>query len=226
MSPSAIIVAGGSGKRFGLKKQFIELLGIPVLKRSVSCFERHPAIDRIVIVVPEEDMATARSLFPDPAKELLFAAGGKTRQESVRNGLDRTVPSDVVLVHDGVRPFVSQELVDRVILGLEGADGCIPGIEVSDTLKESRDGHVTRTVERSGLYRIQTPQAFVASRLAKAHALAAERGRPATTDDSALLEEAGMRVRLVPGDPMNMKITFQGDILLAEAILRCRTGWA
>jgi 2-C-methyl-D-erythritol 4-phosphate cytidylyltransferase len=220
MAFSAVIVAGGSGARFGLKKQFLDLLGIPVLKRTVSCFDSHAAIDRLYIVVPEEDMQQARQILAGTHKELVITKGGRTRQESVMNGLRCAYESRRVLIHDGVRPFISQGLIDRVIAGLEGADGCIPALEVTDTLKEVDNAVVIRTIPRSNLYQIQTPQAFVTKTLLSAH----ERAPGGVfTDDSALLEASGKTVRVVEGDPYNVKITFRDDIVLAEAILRCHT---
>jgi 2-C-methyl-D-erythritol 4-phosphate cytidylyltransferase len=222
MAFSAVIVAGGSGERFGLKKQFLDLRGIPVLKRSVSSFDAHPAIDRLFVVVPEEDMLQTRQILADTAKELVITSGGRTRQESVMNGLRCARESQAVLIHDGVRPFISPRLIDRVTAGLEGVDGCIPALEVTDTLKEVHEGMVTRTIPRGNLYQIQTPQAFVTKTLISAH----ERSLKGVlfTDDSALLEASGKAVRIVDGDPYNVKITFKDDIVLAEAILRCRTG--
>jgi 2-C-methyl-D-erythritol 4-phosphate cytidylyltransferase len=137
------------------------------------------------------------------------------------NGLRCAYESQRVLIHDGVRPLISQDLIDRVIAGLEGADGCIPALEVTDTLKEVDSGMVIKTIPRSNLYQIQTPQAFVTKTLISAH----ERFSGGVfTDDSALLEASGKTVRIVEGDPYNVKITFRNDIVLAEAILRCHTG--
>lgn len=222
MAFSAVIVAGGSGARFGLKKQFLDLLGIPVLKRTVSCFDAHAALDKLFVVVPEEDMPQARQILADTLKDLVIIKGGRTRQESVMNGLRCAHESQTVLIHDGVRPFISSILIDRVIAGLEGVDGCIPALEVTDTLKEASDGMVIKTIPRSNLYQIQTPQAFVTKTLIMAHEKTSSVGL--FTDDSALLEASGKTVRIVEGDPYNVKITFKDDIVLAEAILRCHTG--
>ena len=134
--------------------------------------------------------------------------------------------SHAVLIHDGVRPFVSPELIDRVIDGLEGADGCIPGLALTDTIKETRDGFVVKTVPRDSLFQVQTPQAFVTATIRQEHMNAALTGSGRFTDDSSLLEEAGLSVRIVNGDPYNIKITFPEDIPMAEAILRCLSGSA
>ena len=224
MDFSAVIVAGGSGERFGQKKQFLDLLGIPVLARTVSCFDAHRAVKQIIVVVPEEDIPQTRRILKGIGKTLVVAKGGQTRQESVRNGLDCVRESPAVLIHDGVRPLITTELMDRVIEGLKGVDGCIPALEVTDTLKEVQEGMVMKTIPRRGLYQVQTPQAFLTGTLVKAHENAARDG--AFTDDSSLLEACGRTVRVVPGDPCNVKITFREDITLAEAILRCHTGSA
>lgn len=223
MSLSVVIVAGGSGARFGLKKQFIELAGVPVLKRAVEGFDARESVDRIVVVVPEDDLLPAREMLSGMTKDLVVTKGGKTRQESVFNGLKLARESAVVLIHDGVRPLVSPDLVDRVIDGLEGVSGCIPALEVTDTLKEVREGMVVRTIPRGGLYQVQTPQAFLTTALIAAHEQAMRTGPPDLTDDSAILEASGGTVRIVEGDPLNVKITFRNDILLTEAILACRT---
>jgi 2-C-methyl-D-erythritol 4-phosphate cytidylyltransferase len=221
-----IIVAGGAGSRFGARKQFARLAGVPIVRRAASCFEPVPDVTRIIVVVPAEDMDMAETLFEDAAKEVIVAPGGATRQESVLSGLRHANPSGTVLVHDGARPLAPAELIHRVIAGLEGAEGCIPCLSLTDTLKEVRGGFVARTVPRDSLFCAQTPQAFLTDALAEAHLKAAARGDASRTDDSALMEDAGMRVRVVEGDPLNVKITRPEDLVLAEAVLRCRTGWA
>lgn len=221
MSLDALIVAGGSGRRFGRKKQFLELAGIPVLKRAAACFETHPRVTRIIVVVPDEDVPEAQQLMAGCPKELVVTGGGKTRQDSVRKGLALVGDGPAVLIHDGVRPFVRPELIDRVIAGLEGADGCIPGLALTDTVKEARDGFVVKTIPRGVVYQVQTPQAFVTRTILQEHGKAAGAGSGLFTDDSSLLEAAGLAVRVVRGDPFNIKITFQEDIPMAEAILRC-----
>ncbi|HOS98784.1 MAG TPA: 2-C-methyl-D-erythritol 4-phosphate cytidylyltransferase [Deltaproteobacteria bacterium] len=222
MPPDALIVAGGKGLRFGCKKQFLEILGIPVLKRTVHCFEVHGGFARIVVVVPAQDIPEAQRMLAGSAVELIIVQGGETRQESVRNGLDRVRDGETVLIHDGVRPFVTRELIGRVIDGLAGADGCIPALPVSDTLKEVKDGLVHKTIPRSNLCCVQTPQAFVTATILEEHLKALHRGYSTHTDDSLLLEEAGKTVRVVPGDPLNLKITFPEDLPMAEAIAGCR----
>jgi 2-C-methyl-D-erythritol 4-phosphate cytidylyltransferase len=223
MSLSAIIVAGGSGQRFGLKKQFLDLKGIPVLKRAVSAFISHNSVDQIIVVVPEEDLPQVHEMFSETGKKFLIIKGGGTRQESVYNGLKATRESEALLIHDGVRPFVSHELISRVIEGLSGVDGCIPALQVTNTIKEVQGGIVMKTIPRLNLYQVQTPQAFDTQGIIEAHEKALASGGLDLTDDSAIMESMGKTIKIVPGDPFNIKITFEKDILLAEAILSCPT---
>lgn len=222
MAAEAIIVAGGSGLRFGRKKQFFLLGGIPIIRRAVDCFDRHPLVDRIIVAVPQEDLDHTRTILEGVQKPLELTAGGRTRQESVGNGL-AFCRGSLVLIHDGVRPIATDALITRVLTGIEGFDACIPGLAVSNTLKEVDGDLVVRTVPRSGLFGVQTPQCFRAEVIRTAHARAAERGFLEATDDSALVEDLGGRVRLVEGDPYNIKITVAEDIAIAEALLRCRS---
>lgn len=218
--PSALIVAGGSGVRFGSKKQFLPLQGTPVLRRTADVFAAHPAIGHLTVAVPDEDIPHTREILTGLPIPLTITAGGATRQESVYRGLLATPAEDpVVLVHDGVRPLITAEIITRIIEGLGDCPGCIPALPMTDTLKQIRDGRVVRTVDRSSLFRVQTPQAFDRATLINAH----ETGVSGATDDSALLEALGHEVRIVPGDPTNLKITIPEDITLAEAILSCRT---
>ena len=223
MTASAVIVAGGSGERFGLKKQFVPLGGVPLIRRAVQAFLSHDAIDVVVVAVPREDMDLAKQILTDVSPRVHLVQGGGTRQESVFNGLAEVEPSGLVLVHDAVRPLVTRELISRVLGGIDEADGCIPVLAVSNTLKEAKAGVVIRTVPRANLYEAQTPQAFHAGKILEAHVLARQRGVLDATDDSALVENAGGVVRTVEGDPMNIKITVKKDLEMAEALLACRT---
>lgn len=224
MAASAVIVAGGSGTRFGRKKQFLDLCGVPLIRRTVDVFASHEAVDTIIVAVPPEDMDLTRRLLEGTASPVRVVQGGRTRQESVYNGLLNIEGAGTVLVHDAVRPLVTEELISRVLEGLGEGDACIPVLSVSNTLKEVREGVVVRTVPRSDLYEVQTPQAFPALKILKAHTLARQRGILDATDDSAVIEQAGGMVRVVEGDPFNIKITVAKDLEIAEAMLTCRTG--
>jgi len=194
----AVVVAAGSGRRFGSQKQFAALGGGTVLDRAVAVAGE--VVDGVVAVVPA-DRADERPR---------SVAGGGTRSESVRRGL-AAVPAeaDVIVVHDGARPFASVALFRAVIGAVrEGADAAVPGIPVSDTVKVVDDAMVVvETLDRSRLVAVQTPQAFRAAALRAAHA-----GETEGTDDASLVERAGGRVVVVPGEPDNRKITVVEDL--------------
>lgn len=199
-----IVVAGGSGQRFGKPKQFEELGGRRVLDWAVAAAS--DASDGVVLVLPAADVDRSNPL---------EVAGGATRSESVRNGL-AAVPetATVVCVHDAARPFASSLVFAAVIDAVaDGADAAVPGVPVVDTIKVvAVDGTVMSTPDRSTLVAVQTPQAFRASSLRAAHAAGAE-----GTDDAALVERLGGRVVVVPGEPRNRKITHPEDLAWARS---------
>lgn len=164
--------------------------------------------DGVVLVVPGGHLAADVPAADVPAADVVVA-GGATRSDSVRAGL-AAVPAgaDVVVVHDAARPFSSPALFEAVVAGVRaGADAVIPGLPILDTVKRVVDGRVVGTVDREGLVTVQTPQAFAAAALRRAHA-----GGGVATDDAALVEAAGGKVVVVPGDPANTKITLRGDL--------------
>lgn len=213
---SAIVVAGGSGKRFGGKKQFINLEGEIVLKIAVKAFDI-PDIDRIVVVVPNEDVDEVQSCLQGLKNEIKVVSGGKTRHNSVMNGLNAAGNCDIALIHDGVRPFVTEQLIKRVIDGTKEADGCIPVLPVTDTIKIAENGFIRKTVPREYLFAVQTPQAFKMEKILDAHMKAMGR-EYIPTDDSMLIEESGGSIKIVEGERFNIKITLPEDMILAEAI--------
>ncbi len=206
-----IVVAAGSGRRFGGPKQFLELAGRSVVDWSVE--SARSVADGVVVVVPaDHDAASAGSPRIDADR---VVTGGDTRAASVRAGL-RVVPDDVdiVVVHDAVRPLARSGLFESVVAAVrEGADGAVPALPIGDTVKRVRDGAVVGTVERNDLVVVQTPQAFSARTLRRAH-----EGEPDATDDAALVERLGGCVRIVDGDPRNLKITHPGDLGRLEAV--------
>lgn len=199
-----IVVAGGSGQRFGRPKQFEDLGGRRVLDWAVAAAADVSA--GVVVVLPAPDVVPGR---------LHEVAGGTTRSESVRNGL-AAVPASasIICVHDAARPFATHELFSSVIEAVAaGADGAVPGVPVADTVKVvSADGVVQHTPDRSTLVAVQTPQAFRASVLRRAHASGAD-----GTDDASLVEALGGRVVVVAGEPRNRKITHPDDLVWARA---------
>jgi 2-C-methyl-D-erythritol 4-phosphate cytidylyltransferase len=215
----SIVVAGGSGRRFGEMKQFSLLGGRPVLEWAVAACR--PRSAGVVLVVPAPTGAPGDH---DPHGADAVVTGGATRAESVRCGL-AAVPADadVIVVHDAARPLASLALFDAVIDGVEGggADGAVPGIPPSDTIKAvDESGRVTSTLDRATLVAVQTPQAFRADVLRRAH----EHAPRSATDDAMLVEALGGTVLVVPGDPGNLKITGPGDLQAAERLLATREG--
>lgn len=210
----AVVVAGGSGSRFGRPKQFEPLAGVPVVEWSVATARR--AVDGVVLVVPADRVDESRRFGADET-----VAGGTSRAASVRCGLAR-VPAgaSVVVVHDAARPLASAALFDSVVAPLldpsSGADAVVCALPVADTLKRlGEDGAtVAATVDRSGLVAVQTPQAFRADVLRRAHEDDGE-----ATDDAALVEAAGGVVRVVPGEPHNVKLTVLSDLAFLEHLL-------
>jgi 2-C-methyl-D-erythritol 4-phosphate cytidylyltransferase len=210
----AIVVAGGSGERFGRAKQFDLLSGRRVLDWSIEAAAS--VATEVVVVVPAEAVAdeSQRQLALHLGAKVV--AGGPSRAASVRAGLGAvSADASIVVVHDAARPLASHELFRSVISGVEaGADGAIPGVSVPDTLKKVVESVVVETVDREELVGAQTPQAFRADVLRAAH-----QGEPEATDDAGLVEAAGGRVVVVPGDPRNLKLTSQDDLVVLEALL-------
>ena len=202
----AVVVAAGSGSRFGGLKQYEQIGGRTVLDRSVAA--ARTAADGVVVVLAAENVAAV------PGADAVVS-GGATRSASVRAGLE-AVPADaaIIVVHDAARPLAGPSLWASVIEAVRsGADAAICAVPVTDTLKRVHGGVVAGTVDRDGLVAVQTPQAFRAAALREAHA-----GGGDATDDAALVEAAGGRVVVVEGSPANVKITRREDLVVAEAL--------
>lgn len=212
----AIIVAAGSGARFGAAKQFALLDGIPLYQHSLKIFAEHPLISRVVLVVAAGDVdrieKETESLFF--GKKIEIAIGGVTRQDSVSNGvqkLEELGGSEIVLVHDAARPFVSKELIANVIGGIEKFGAALAAIPVVDTLKHSEEGFSTTTIPRTNLWRAQTPQG-ARFELLKQALEAAHISDHSATDEAELLERIGIKPLLIMGDERNVKITYGEDL--------------
>jgi len=218
----AVVPAAGQGVRMGRKKQGLMLAGLPVLRWTLDVFEATAGVSGVVVTVPADDLDSWQRRLAGCRKVRAVVAGGAERQESVRLGLE-AVPVDVawVAVHDGVRPCITPELVERVIAEARLHGAAIAALPVIETVKRGMDGWVKETVERDGLWAVQTPQVFGAAALREAHRRAAAEGVRGT-DDAALVERLGHPVRLVPGLPENVKITRPDDLVLAEALLARR----
>lgn len=226
MSIGVVIVAAGRGSRAGPAglgpKQYVDLAGRTVLARSAEAFARHTGIGPIQVVIHADDTELYRAaLGPLAQRALAPVIGGRTRQESVRAGLEALAPyaPSVVLIHDAARPFVDDGVIGRVIAALASADGAIAALALSDTLKRvGPEGRISGTLDRNGLWRAQTPQGFRYTAILDAHRKAAS--HPVElTDDAAVAELAGLSVTVVEGSPKNIKITTPEDIAMAQAEL-------
>jgi 2-C-methyl-D-erythritol 4-phosphate cytidylyltransferase/2-C-methyl-D-erythritol 2,4-cyclodiphosphate synthase len=213
----ALVVAAGRGTRFGgeVPKQYAELAGRPLLSHSLARLARHPAVAAVGTVIDPDHRALYEAA--GAGLDLLPAvAGGASRQDSVRLGLESLalLAPARVLIHDGARPFVSDDVIDRVLAALDDAPGAIAALPLADTLKRANDGvtpeTVAATVPRDGLWRAQTPQAFRFADILAAHRQAAS--QTDLTDDAAVAERAGLAVRLVAGSPANFKVTTPADL--------------
>lgn len=229
MTVHAIIVAAGRGTRMngtgGTRKQFVPLNGRPVISRTLSVFDRHPSVDRIILVIHREDLEYCRKNILGAGcygKPVKIVPGGRERQDSVYSGLTAVGcrNEDIVVIHDGVRPFVSGSRLTACINEAENSGACILGVPVSDTLKRADTrGVVRQTLPRESMWRAQTPQAFRYQLIKKAHDNARKSGTVAT-DDAFLLEQLGQEVKIIQGGASNIKITTREDLLLAEALSR------
>ncbi|MBI5198117.1 MAG: 2-C-methyl-D-erythritol 4-phosphate cytidylyltransferase [Nitrospirae bacterium] len=228
MHATAIIVAAGRGKRMGhtLPKQYIRLEGVPILVHTLKVFEISPEIRNILLVVPPGDEEFClREVIEryDVHKVLKVVIGGEKRQDSVHHALQELEEeTDIIAVHDGVRPFISPEMIRTAVKTVDRFDGAIFAVPVRDTLKKAdASGLVSETPDRSLFWYAQTPQAFKRGVLVEAYQKAAV-DRFQSTDDSALVERLGYRVKILEGSPENIKITSREDLLSAEFILRGR----
>ncbi|HET7709413.1 MAG TPA: bifunctional 2-C-methyl-D-erythritol 4-phosphate cytidylyltransferase/2-C-methyl-D-erythritol 2,4-cyclodiphosphate synthase [Sphingomicrobium sp.] len=218
MAVTALIVAAGQGTRVGgpTPKQYLTVGGKPVLRWAVEALWAHPSVRSVTVAVGEGQQAQAEQALAglDPVQ---FVGGGAERADSVRAGLAAAL-GDAILVHDAARPFCPPEVVDRLIGALEFFEGAAPVLAVGDTLAKS-DGELRESVDRSGLVRVQTPQAFRLPALRKAYARWSG-GNP--TDETTVVRAAGMRVAAVDGDVALEKLTTAADFERAEALLAAR----
>ena len=219
----ALILAAGRGSRFGgtLPKQYLPLGGAAVLRHAVEAFATNPRVAGLQVVIRPED----RNIYDHALAGLDLSPpmpGGAERQDSVRLGLEALAEREPtrVLIHDGARPFPSAALIDRVIDALDGSPAAIPGLPLGDTIKRVADGVITGTVDRSGLWRVQTPQGFHFDAILAAHRAAAGQ---ALTDDAAVAEAAGIAPIVVTGHEGNLKITTADDLAAAERLLAARS---
>jgi 2-C-methyl-D-erythritol 4-phosphate cytidylyltransferase len=223
----ALIPAAGMGKRMGasINKQYLQLDGLPIVARTISIFEDSPLIEAIYLVIPAEEIPYCREHVVEACgfrKVVEIVAGGRERQNSVMNGLNAmrrdVADDDVVLIHDGVRPLITPQLLQESIDVARRCDGALVAVPAKDTIKTVRDGVVVGTPPRETLWQAQTPQSFRFGVIYGAHRAAEQEGFMGT-DDASLVERRGGAVKVVRGDYRNIKITTPEDLVLAEAFL-------
>ncbi|MGB3364544.1 MAG: 2-C-methyl-D-erythritol 4-phosphate cytidylyltransferase [Thermodesulfobacteriota bacterium] len=229
MKAAVIITAGGLGKRFGegidkLPKQFIPLSNKPIIAHSIQAFESSDFIKEIILVVPDNWIEYTKAQIVDQfdiKKVSKVIAGGAQRQDSVRKGLSSLLTKpDIVAVHDGVRPFITVDIIEEVITEAANSGGAIAAIPATDTIKQSSSEHIIeKTVARNKIWFAQTPQAFKHEILLEAFEKASEEGYLGT-DEAELVERIGREVKLVLGSKNNMKITTPEDLELGELIIK------
>ena len=222
---TAVIVAAGKGRRMGteVSKQFLSLCGKEILAHSVEKFEKAEKIRDIVLVTGEDSRQDVRDMAQEYGwKKIVSAvAGGKERQDSVWNGLQAVSDdTDIVLIHDGVRPFVTEDILDHSIETAVEMGGCVAGVPAKDTIKVCNSENIAvATPDRSTLWQIQTPQTFRKELIMQAYQKAKEDGFVGT-DDASLAEYSGCPVKVIMGSYRNIKITTKEDLLIGEAFLK------
>ncbi|VAW11737.1 2-C-methyl-D-erythritol 4-phosphate cytidylyltransferase [hydrothermal vent metagenome] len=222
MKVQAIVPTAGQGKRFQstLPKSLIELSGQPIFQRSLNLLQKSSLIEKIILVVPKEHKQTFENIVRTLpfCKDIVIVEGGETRSISVNNGIKALdQDTDIVLIHDGVRPLVNLKLVDEAIKLSFEHPAVVLGVRVKPTIKKvDKQGFVKETLDRSELWEIQTPQIFQKNILQEAYK---KLGTETFTDEAALVEQIGVKVRVLEGDYQNLKITTKEDLFMAEALL-------
>lgn len=220
---SAIVLAGGRGKRMGSvqSKQYIDLNEKPILYYTLRQFIDNDLINRIILVLPKDEIEYCRKEVLDKFGLIVddIVSGGAERQESVYNGLTKANGSEIVLIHDGVRPFVSKKTIDEAIKYAKKYKASAPGVMPKDTIKiKSKDGFSIKTLNRSELVAIQTPQAFDYNMIYDCHKKLKEKGI-LVTDDTMVAELFGNEVYIYEGEYTNIKITTPDDLILAKHLI-------
>jgi 2-C-methyl-D-erythritol 4-phosphate cytidylyltransferase/2-C-methyl-D-erythritol 2,4-cyclodiphosphate synthase len=220
----ALVAAAGRGTRFGapLPKQYLPLGGVMVLRHGVQALVEHPAIAGVRVIIHPDDHAHYAAATAG-LDVLAPVVGGAQRQDSVRSGLESLADDapDLVLIHDGARPFLDRRVIDRVLGGLAAHQGAIAALPVRDTVKRGDGARIAATIDRSALWRAQTPQGFHYRPILGAHRAAAG---AELSDDAAVAEQAGIAVALVEGSEDNFKVTTMDDLARAERLLAARCG--
>lgn len=218
----AVVPAAGSGKRLGskTKKPFVLLKGVPIVARTLKALSASKAVDAIVVATDKDSVGRLKGLVKRYAlkKVASIVAGGATRLDSVRNCIKAAGKDyDIVLIHDAARPLVSGDIIERCVRSAARHGSCVTAIPETDTVKLVSKGMlVVKTLDRGSIYRAQTPQAFRRRIIERAYSLKRVKG---ATDDSALAEDMGVKVRILEGSYRNIKITTKEDLKLAEVLL-------
>lgn len=224
---TAIIVAAGRGKRMGtqVEKQFLEIGGKPILYYSMACFQKSEVIDEIILVTAQDRIQFCKKEIVDPYgmnKAVKIIPGGRERKDSVGEGLKQCGETDYVFIHDGARPFITREILQRAMEAVAEYGACAVGMPVKDTVKLlDRDGFVRDTPERARTWLVQTPQCFSYGLICEAYRSLSKEQAAAVTDDAMAVELSGLaKVKMVRGEYMNIKITTPEDLAVAESLLR------
>lgn len=220
MKKFVIIVAGGSGSRMGteIPKQFLELCGKPVLMHTIQVFHDFDPESKIILVLPEDQQQFWKGLCLKHSFPLVhqIVSGGKTRFHSVKNGLSQISEEGIVFIHDGVRPLVSKETLNRCFETARKCGNAIPVLPVNESLRK-QEGDQNISVDRSKYFSVQTPQTFRSEQILEAFKHDFD---PAFTDDASVAEKAGFSIQMVEGNRENIKITTPTDLIIAEAFLK------
>lgn len=224
---SVVIPAAGQGKRMKLNKnkQFLVLEEKPVIIHTLEVFQMDSWCEEIIIVANSTEVEQIKELIStyEMTKVNKIVPGGNERQNSVYNGLKVVEKAEIILIHDGARPFVTEELIHKLVLVAQKKDAAILAVPIKDTVKESDGIEILHTVDRSRLWSAQTPQAFKSEVILQAHEWA-DKNQFIGTDDASLLEQLQKGVSIVLGDYFNIKLTTPEDIVFAQSIMRVKRG--
>lgn len=227
MEYSVVVPAAGQGKRMKLNKnkQFLLLKEKPVIVHTLEVFQKDEWCVEIIVVANKNEIAHIQELQTTYrlTKVKQIVPGGSERQHSVYNGLKAVKQSEIVLIHDGARPFIREDHIHKLVTETENEGAAILAVKIKDTVKESVGMTISRTVNRENLWSAQTPQAFFLPMILEAHELA-EKNQYVGTDDASLLELLQKKVAIVEGDYFNIKLTTQEDIIFAQSILEVKRG--
>ncbi len=223
MTTTALIVAAGNGQRAGqsVPKQYTRAGTRTILALTLEKFINHPLIDKVLVVIGKDQEELFKDSIEGLGDDIIWCCGGETRQESVFEGLKHlaAMPPDKVLIHDGARPFVSPDLIERIVAGLENHKAVLPALVLNDTIKRLVHGRSLQTVDRDKLFRAQTPQGFAFEDILNAHRCADQEQEFIFTDDASIAEWVNMDVQIVEGSSQNFKITTAEDIKRATMLL-------